>query len=461
MKRTPEIRTLEQAGAYLEGLINVEKERSVPYARFDLEPIRRLTARLGDPQRALSVIHIAGSKGKGSTALFTEALLRASGERIGTFTSPHLSRWTERFRIDGVEVDGDTLAAAVDRVAPHVDAQRESDPAHAPTFFDATAAVALLLFRDADVDRAVLEVGLGGRLDSTNVVSPELCCITSIELEHTEQLGDTLAEIAAEKAGIVKPGVPVVMGLLAREAARVVEERSRELNAPLARLGHDFAVEVVSEDLDGQMLHLIDGPIDTHLRIPVLGRHQAHNAALALACARRVSKLSDAAICDGLRAAQLPGRIELLGRSPWLIVDSAHTATSAAALAEVVRAVPRRRAHLVVSISAGKAAGSILSSLVPGVDSVTVTRAEPIRSLAPTEVAAAIRAIDPSLPVSIVPNPHLAVRAALEPLGSNDLLCVTGSIYLAGIARAILTESPGAGRVEVSRGNGAGPDGDG
>ncbi len=459
MKRTPEVRTVEQAGAYLESLFNVEKERSVPYARYDLEPIRRLTARLGDPHLALSVIHIAGSKGKGSTALFTEALLRASGERIGTFTSPHLSRWTERFRIDGAEVDGDTLAAAVGRVAPHVDALRESDPAHAPTFFDATTATALLLFRDADVDWAVLEVGLGGRLDSTNVVSPELCCITSIELEHTEQLGDTLAEIAAEKAGIVKAGVPVMMGRLVDEAADVVAGRALELAAPLARLGHEFDVEVVSADFDGQLLHLIDGPIDTHQRIPALGRHQADNAALALACARRAKTMSDAAIGEGFRTTRLPGRVELLCRSPWLIVDSAHTAASAAALADVVRDIPRSRAHLVVSISVGKAYDAILRSLVPGVDSVTVTRAEPIRSLALTEMAAAIRAIDPHLAVSMVPNPHLAIRAARESLGSNDLLCVAGSIYLAGIARTILTEAPGEGRIVVSHRIGARPDG--
>ncbi len=459
MKRTSEIRTLEQAKTYLEGLINVEKERSVPYARFDLEPIRRLTARLGDPHRNLSVIHIAGSKGKGSTALYTESLLRASGARVGTFTSPHLSSWTERFRIDGVDVAPETLAAAVDRVAPHVDALRDSDPAYAPTFFDATTAVAFELFHDAAVDRVVLEVGLGGRLDSTNVVSPMLCCITSIELEHQEQLGDTVAKIAQEKAGIIKPGVPVVMGLLPEEAADVVSERARELDAPLFRLGRDFDVDVVSEDLEGQRLHLVDGSVDVHARISSFGRHQAHNAALALACALRAAKLSDESIRAGLEATRLAARIEVLSRSPWVIVDSAHTAASAAALAGVLTAFPRQRTHLVVSISAGKTAEAILSNLVPGVDHVTVTRAEPIRSLSPTDVAAMIRAIAPDVSVSVVPNPHLAVRAAREALGSDDLMCVAGSIYLAGIARSILTETPGERRVVVSRRSESRPDG--
>jgi len=445
------IRNLEQAGAYLEGLINVEKERDVPYARFDLEPIRRLTARLGDPQRDLSVIHIAGSKGKGSTALFVEALLLAAGHRVGTFTSPHLSRWTERFRIDGVEVEPGSLAAAVDRIAPHVDALRESEPAHAPTFFDATTAVAFELFREAGVERVVLEVGLGGRLDSTNVVSPALCCITSIELEHQQQLGDTVAAIAGEKAGIIKPGVPVVMGRLSEDAARVVTQRARELDAPLVCLGHDFDVEILSQDLEGQLLHLIDGSLDVRAHIPTLGRHQAHNAALALACAHRSVALTDAVIRDGLRSAQLHGRVEVMCRSPRIIVDSAHTHASAVALAEVLAMFRSRRRHLVVSISAGKSAEAILNELIPGVDGVTVTRAEPIRSLAPTEVAAMIRAIAPGVSVSIVPNPHLAVRAAREALEAEDLLCVAGSIYLAGIARNVLTEAPGTRRIVVSR----------
>jgi dihydrofolate synthase/folylpolyglutamate synthase len=442
--RTRRIRSEDEAGAYLAGLINIEKERRVPYSRFDLEPIRRLVERLGAPHDELSVIHLAGSKGKGSTALFAEALLLAAGERVGTFTSPHLERWSERFRIDGRAVEGDVLAAAVEQAAPHVDAMREEDPRHAPTFFDTTTAVALMLFREAKVDRCVIEVGLGGRLDSTNVVSPAVACITGIEIEHTEQLGDTLAEIAFEKAGILKPGVPAVIGELDDEAAEVVEKRAAEIGAPIARLGHEFEVEVHEEDLEGLSLRLIDGPLCVNARISALGRHQAKNAALALACVNRVvdgeasAQFADAAV-RGLAAARLPARIELMDRSPWLVVDSAHTGASAAALAGVLQRIPARRSHLVLSISAGKDTEAILKNLLPRFDEVTVTRAEPVRSLAPGEVAKLIRGAAPRVAVRVVPNPHLALRAAREKLGPEDLLCVTGSIYLAGIARRILS----------------------
>jgi folylpolyglutamate synthase/dihydropteroate synthase len=231
---------LAEAEAWLEGLINLERSPAeLRRARLSLAPVEALLARVGEPQRGLRVVHVAGSKGKGSTALLGEALLRAVGLSTGTFTSPHLERWTERFRIDGHEVPGDALAAAVTRLRPHVDALRQgADP---PSFFDVTTAAAFLLFAEAGVDVALVEVGLGGRLDSTNVVAPAVCCITSIELEHTEKLGDTLAAIAGEKAGIAKAGVPLVVGALPAEAAEVVEARARALGCPLARLGGSSA----------------------------------------------------------------------------------------------------------------------------------------------------------------------------------------------------------------------------
>lgn len=455
-KRAGPIRSEAAASEYLAGLINVEKERNAPYSRFDLEPIRRLMERLGDPQADLSVIHLAGSKGKGSTGLMVEALLGAAGERVGTFTSPHLERWSERFRIDGREVTGELLADAVERIAPHIDALREQDPNRAPSFFDALTAIALLLFSEAKLDRCVFEVGLGGRLDSTNVITAAVCCITSIEFEHTQQLGNTLAEIASEKAGILKPGVPAVIGDLCDEAADVVETRARELGAPLARLGRDFNLEVLDRDLDGQVIRLTDGSLRVDAEIAALGFHQAHNAALALACVARApgvvqgERLSEAAV-RGFAAARLPGRIELIGRSPWLLVDSAHTGASAAALASVLRRIPRRRSHLVLSISAGKDADAIVRHLLPEVNAVTVTRAEPIRSLSPSEVATAIRAAAPGVSVQVVPDPHLALRSAREELGAEDLLCVSGSIYLAGIARRAFCDADSNERAAISR----------
>lgn len=449
------IRTVAAASAYLEGLINVEKQRSVSYTRFGLGAIDGLMQRLEEPHRGLRVVHVAGSKGKGSTALLTEALLRGVGMHVGTFTSPHLERWTERFRIDGAEVDDDLLAAAVDRLAPHVDAMREANPSEAPSWFDATTAAALLLFREAEVDCAILEVGLGGRLDSTNVVTPRVTCITAIELEHTQLLGDTTGAIAGEKAGILKPGVPAVVGALDADAMAVVETRAAEVHAPLVRLGRDFHVEVLERSADGLQLRLRDDPLVVELRLPVLGEHQAGNAALALACARRVRDtddppLADSAACS-LAGATLPGRLELLRRAPWILVDSAHTARSAAELARVIRGLPHHRTRLVLSISEGKDADSILAHLLPLADEVTMTRAEPLRSLAPDDVARTARAAAPDLDVRVVPNPHLALRAAAEGLAADDLLCVAGSIYLAGIGRRVLRDADPAARVAVTR----------
>jgi dihydrofolate synthase/folylpolyglutamate synthase len=272
-------------------------------------------------------------------------------------------------------------------------------------------------------------------------VIPAVACITTIELEHTDKLGDTLAQIAGEKAGILKPGVPAVAGRLPEPARRVVEARARELGAPLAWLDEDFCAEVLAEDTSGLRLALRDGPLKIEAQVPVLGAHQAQNAALALACVRRAGApdaVLAAAAAKGLGTARLPGRAELLARAPWILVDAAHTAASARALARVIAGLPHRCLHLVLSVSAGKDLGAILDALLPAAGEVTVTRAEPTRSQDPAAIAAAVRRASPGLALRVVPNPHLALRAAAEALSPDHLLCATGSVYLAGIARGVL-----------------------
>ena len=438
------IDSVDAAAAYLDGLINREKQpRGGP--RVDLEPVRRLLHGLGDPQHGLSVLHVAGSKGKGSTCLFAEAVLRAAGERVGTFTSPHLSRWTERFRIDGVDVEGAVLAAAVERLRPVVEALRDDPMVSPPSFFDATTAAALLLFARARVERVALEVGLGGRLDSTNVVAPAVTVVTSIELEHTELLGETLAEIAAEKAGILKPGVPCVMGCLPDEAAEVVQSRAERLGVPLWRLGREFDVEVEQSSEAGLEIRYADRDgLVVQTSLPVLGTHHAHNAAIALAAVTRLaahpqSQLAEAAR-KGLAGATLAGRVERIEGDPCVIVDSAHTQASARALAAALQEVARTRAEFVVSISAGKDLESILELLLPLGSRFCFTRAEPHRSLDPTELAALARRIAPGALVEVVPDPREAVAAARARVSAGELLCVTGSVYMAGIAREVLLE---------------------
>lgn len=440
------IRSAEQAGAWLESLINFERRPGFDYARLGLEPIRRLLASLEHPERALSIVHVAGSKGKGSTCLLAEAVLLELGERVGTFTSPHLERWTERFRIDGREVEGERLAAAVARVRPHVEAQRARYPDEAPTFFDATTAVALLLFAEAKVSRVLLEVGLGGRLDSTNAVTPDVCCITSIELEHTDKLGDTLGAIASEKAGIMKPGVPCVTGRLPAEAAEVVSKRAIELGAPLRRLGVELEVSLREPAAPGQQAILYrDGDealIEAELS--VLGAHQRDNAALALAAIRALGAHSDAALAavarQGLAHAQLPGRLEVMSRAPFVLVDAAHTLASASALAEVIEGLGAPRVELLLSVSADKELDGLLRILLPLADRVWLTRAEPIRSLDPVELAGRVAKLAPSMLCEVIEDPLEAVTRARAALPADAVLCCAGSVYLAGAARRALRE---------------------
>lgn len=434
---------LDRAYAWLEGLIDLERTPNARAHRLSLAPAMALLDRLGHPERDLSVVHVAGSKGKGSTALLAESVLHAAGERVGTFTSPHLERWSERFRIGGEPVAERDLARVLDEIRPHVDALRADSAAPVPSFFDAATAAALLLFRDAGVDRVVLEVGLGGRLDSTNVVDPAVSCITSIELEHTDRLGDTLAAIAREKAGIVKSGRPVVTGRLPPEAAGEVAVRAAQVGAPLAVLGTDFDVERLGEaTLRGMRLRVRDGDVCFEVRLPLAGSHQADNAALAVACVRRLGAHSAPALAHaaqiGLGRAVLPGRIEVLGERPLLVVDAAHTERSAAALARALAGSARGRTHLLLSVSSDKRHAEILAHVLPLASTVFVTRAEPARSRDPEQIAQAIRSAAPLLAVRTVEDPVAAVLAARRGLGPDDRLVVTGSVYLAGAARRVL-----------------------
>ena len=434
------IRTPEHAAAWLEGLIDVEKLADRSRVRLTLEPIRALLREVGHPESGLRPIHLAGSKGKGSTALLAEALLVGAGLRVGTFVQPHLERWTERFRIDGEEVAGADLAAAVERLRLPVERLRREAPERSPSWFDTTTAAALLLFADANLDAVILEVGLGGRLDSTNVVTPSATAITSIELEHTEVLGDTLAEIAAEKAGIAKVGVPLVTGALPAPAREVVRARAAEVGAPLAELGRDFHVRSEGHGSAGCRLHFSDGSFELDAELATLGRLQAGNAAVALACIRRSGLLEDAALAaatGALANVRLPGRIERVAERPLALVDSCHTEASARALAEVMTRAGRKRTHLVLSVSAGKNVDAVVGALAPLADVVTVTRAEAQRSLAPAELAARVRRLAPACRVEFVPEPEDALAAARRAAGAEDLLVAAGSVYLAGPARRV------------------------
>ncbi len=425
-----------------EALAAAEPGRRRPPPGLALQPVSELLARVGNPHRGLRCIHIAGSKGKGSTALLCEAILTAAGLRVGTYTSPHLQRWSERFRVGGREVGEAELVAAAERLRPQLAAL--SDAEHPPGFFDFLTATAFALFEQAGVDVAVIEVGLGGRLDATNVVQPLVSCITSIELEHTERLGTSYAAIAGEKAGIIKPGVPVVVGSLPADALSAVKARAARCAAPLRRLGCEFRARLASASAHGLALHIDSDTLALDLTMPVLGPHLAGNAALALACVQHSGLLPRqrlaAAAREGLARGTLPGRTEILRRGPWVVADGAHTASSARALVRSLDVLNCRERHMVISLSAGKDLATLLPILASSASSLVATRADRQRSLEPAAIAAWAGSHLPRLPLRIIEDPRHAVRTTYSSLAPDSLMCVTGSVYAAGAAKTAMLD---------------------
>ena len=433
------------AAAYIESLIRPEASGREARERRGLAPMEALLRRLGDPHRGLRCVHIAGSKGKGSTALLIEAALQGLGIRTGTYTSPHLEEWTERFRLEGRPISDALLQRTIERVRPQVERLSRECPELAPSFFDVLSAAALLLFRESRVDCAILETGLGGRLDSTNVVRPAVTCITTIEREHTARLGNEIPGIAREKAGIIKAGVPLVLGRVPSEAERVIRERAGEMEATVFGLDAELGAEIVSARR-GRLLRMPAGatePLEVELRHPA--PFLAHNAALALACVERLGLFAAAGARDraarAVAGASLPGRGEILARSPLVVVDGAHTRESAAALSGLLDTLDHDAMDLVVSLGADKDAGEVLPVLLARARRVYATTAEPTRSHPAEVLAQALRSLSPSLPVRAIEDPACALREALRPLSPGDLLCVTGSMYLAGAARRTLREA--------------------
>lgn len=424
-----EIQTLTDAERYLEGFLNLERTRDFDYERLGLARIRALLDALGRPQEGLACVHIAGSKGKGSVALAAESLLLAAGQRVGTYTSPHLESWRERFRVDGAPVAEDRLVAVLRALQPVAERLRR-DPDLRPSFFDVSTALALLVFRDAGVDAGVVEVGLGGRLDSTNVIQPRVSVLTSVQLEHTDKLGSTLEQIALEKAGILRPGVPLVHGPLPPEALAAVMARAIAENTPV----EEVCAGKVELSEQGLQMRLGNGQ---EVSASVFGAHQATNLALA---ARAVEYFLGRSLgSDELKqlgSLRLPARIERFGD---VILDCSHSPDSARALRETLLAIwPERAWVLVVSISRDKDAAGVLHELAPPTRAALITCAEPLRSedpeaLAPLAWAAGIEQVE------TCSQPGEALKQARRWLAPGELLVLTGSVYLAGAVRASLT----------------------
>ncbi len=440
---------------YLYGRLNYEwlGMPRIP-AELKLGRMRRLLRRLGDPHLGLSIIHIAGTKGKGSTAAMMAAALSASGVRTGLYSSPHLHRLEERFTVDGRPASTDEVITLVDDLREAVDTleRDESRPIECRlTFFEITTAMGLLHFARRNVGAVVLEVGMGGRLDSTNVVRPLLSIITSISFDHTRQLGNTLGAIATEKAGILKRGLPAVSGERGGEAQQAIRRVAAQRRCRLHELGTDFGFDAIPPKLPVTRPTPFRVAARTRrtdwgtLNLPLLGPHQAHNAAVALAgfdvlaeVQPRLTVTRDDVI-RGFAALKWPARVEVLGHRPLLVIDGAHNGASAEALADTLRTCfPATRRTLIFGTTRDKDLRGQLQALLPIFDEVIATRyLENPRSLSPETIVSAVLMLS-GRTAHTSADPAEALELARQLTAPDGLICVTGSLFLAAEARAVV-----------------------
>ena len=425
--------------AYLYSLIDYEKMRIERYTpeSHDLSRVERLMTGMGNPHHKFRVVHIAGTKGKGSAAAMCEACLRAAGYRTGLYISPHLHTFRERIQVGGNKIAQEDVVTLVEQARPLID--------HIPdvTYFEAITAIGFLHFARSEVDVAVVEVGLGGRLDATNVLTPEVTIITSLSLEHTYLLGDTLAEIAYEKAGIIKPGVPTVSAPQRAEAIQVIEKVGRERESPLIEIGRDWDYQPGPLDLDGQQFTVrrVSGggsELDGEYWVPLIGRHQVENAACAVAALDILSQqglcIPGDAVQQGLRAVRWPGRMEVLSREPLVLGDGAHNPYSMQVLRVALEEwFPGKRWVVVFGASADKDVAGMLEVLLPISDYVIVTRSDHPRAAAPVELADAVAKAGGGAEVSV--NVRKSIRRGLAMMDPGSGLLVTGSLHLVADAR--------------------------
>ena len=438
---------MDYAGAisYLQGLTDFEKSPAVLYssANYDLQRLRDLLELLGQPHLAAPTVHVAGTKGKGSTAALIAASLTAAGYRVGLYTSPHLHTFRERITINGSLVTPEAFVKAVETARPHIDAIN-ARPVHGRvSWFEALTVIAFLHFASEAVDFQVLETGMGGRLDATNVVpQPLVSVITSISLDHTQILGDTLAQIAREKAGIIKAGRPVVSSPQAPEALAVLEQTAATQGAPLSLAGRDIRWRKLASSPDGQAFS-VEARLDTYrLETPLLGDHQIENGATAvgaLECLREQGvALPPQAIARGFLKVHWPGRLQILGQRPWLVVDGAHNVDSAKRLVEALgQYFSFERAILVAGISADKDLTGIAQQFGRLFDYVIATRSQHRRGATPEALANVFR--EAGVSVSTAPSVAAALERARAQAAEGDLICATGSLFVVAEAIQLVT----------------------
>lgn len=444
-------RAYQETLDYLYSFVDYSLQKNLQYSpeKFTLDRIRAFTERLGNPQERYQTLHVAGSKGKGSVTALCASVLQTEGYRVGEYISPHLSDYNERIQVNGVPIPHADLVEIVNRFKPQI----ESIPKLST--FDITTALAFQYFAEQEVDLAVIEVGLGGRLDATNIIQPKVAVITSLVYEHTNLLGNTLTQIATEKGGIIKPGVPVVLSLQKEEARQTIEQIAAERNSRLIQIGQDYLFAPVSHSLEGQTFlvwskeeqDLLNEYIEagdgsewnpTRLRMPLLGYHQVENAATAYAALETLKeegiRISERAIVEGFERVKWPGRFEVLRKKPPLIVDSAHTRESALKLRLAMEDYfPGLPVILVFGASEDKDIEGMFVELAPRIRKVIATKANHPRALEPKHLADLAYRFGRS--GFVIDNPVDALDMALHEAGSECAILVAGSIFIAAEAR--------------------------
>jgi dihydrofolate synthase/folylpolyglutamate synthase len=440
--------TYQEAVDFLYSFIDYSLERSYRYTadRFDLNRVRQLLHAVGDPQASFRIIHVAGTKGKGSVSALCASTFQAAGYRTGLYTSPHLVRLTERIRVDGQEISQSALVDIVEEVKPHVAAVAGL------TMFEILTVLGFMHFARQGVECAAIEVGLGGRLDATNVVEPVVAVITSLSYDHMHLLGNSLSDIAREKAGIIKPGIPVVLAPQQHEAERVVLEVAREQGAPVIQVGRDWLFAPGGRDLEFQSLHIwsageqgqMDAYVDSaggeewappRYEIPLLGYHQVVNAAVAYAALQVARQkgvaVDDRAIQEGFRSVSWPGRFQILSRSPVVLVDSAHNRDSALRLRIALDDFfPGQPVTLVFGAMGDKDIPGMLTELLPRVSRVILTQADHPRSATLDELSAMAHGygwrVETLVPVAE------ALAWAIAHSRPGEVIVAAGSLTVAG-----------------------------
>ncbi|GIX05165.1 MAG: bifunctional folylpolyglutamate synthase/dihydrofolate synthase [Planctomycetaceae bacterium] len=451
------LETYEQVIDYLYGRINYERARAESYGPHDfkLDRMHLLLELLGHPEYQIPALHVAGTKGKGTVCTLLATALSAHGYRTGLYTSPHLVRFEERIRVDGQSPTPEELVALVNQVRAVVIRMDQRPARYHPTYFEIATALAWLDFQRRGVQWAVLETGLGGRLDSTNLCRPRVTVITNVSRDHMHILGDTVAEIAREKAGIIKPNIPLICGAEHPDAQRVIHNQAQTLQAPVWQWGRDIHAELVPpttrDDVDPQhdcRYLSVSSPLGTWSCLPVVlpGDHQLVNAALAAATLQRLSlegvPIKPEAVRQAWQTVHWPGRIEVLAHRPTVIIDAAHNWASTRALLQTLsqRCTHHARRYLIFATSRDKDYRGILRQLVPWFDTLIFTRflenprALPAEDLQEFVLASCRR------PAHLAADPYTAWKMARRLVTTDDLIVITGSFFLIGELRDLILE---------------------